>query len=139
MKRLLLLLWLLPLFAFQTDTPEKLIGKWVGEDDNKLLGFMIFDAEGYATIGVDGMVLGGKEFTMDGKTGQMTYTVNMETDPIEIDLVLKQFETNKEKTLMCIVEFVGDDQLKIAMGFDDVRPEVFDDEAKETIVLTREE
>uniref|UniRef100_UPI00404A953A hypothetical protein n=1 Tax=Gelidibacter sp. TaxID=2018083 RepID=UPI00404A953A len=138
MKRLLLLLLLLPLFAFQTDTPAKLIGKWVSTDKEDSFNFLLFDEEGYATMGIDGRVLGGKEFSMDGKTGQMTYSVNMENDLIEIDLVLKQFENNREKTLMCIAEFVGDDQLKIAMGFEGVRPEVFDEEAKEMIVLTRE-
>lgn len=138
MKRLLLLLWLLPLFAFQTDTSAKLIGKWVGEDQTKAMGYILFDNEGYVTIGIGNETYGGKEFTMNGQKGQMTYEVNADVDPIEIDFIVKKFDDEQEDRLTCLAKFINDDQMLFIMGYEADETANFDEDSEQTILLTRE-
>ncbi|MEZ4792133.1 MAG: hypothetical protein R2783_01240 [Gelidibacter sp.] len=75
MKKIVLFILTLPMLAFNPLQSKKdFIGKWTGEDKHKI-GYISFDNEGYATFEIDGQVLGGKEFELNGEKGKMTYVV----------------------------------------------------------------
>ena len=137
MKKLVLLLFVLPLLAFHSDTEISIIGKWKGEDKGEI-GYIDFDKEGYVTFFTQDQIMGGREFTMQGKKAKMTYALNRETNPIELDLIMTILETNETNKLLGIVEFETKDKMHLAIGFgDSARPTEFNDD--NSIYFTREE
>lgn len=135
MKRLFLLLCLVPLLAMTIkDDKASLIGKWIGEDHNEI-GFLNFDAAGYASFEIDGQVFGGKDFTIEGKRGAMTYEVDDKEQPMKIDLTITIMATGEKKKLLCIAQFLGPDTLKFAINLAGERPTDFD--ADQTIIFKR--
>lgn len=102
----------------------------------KKIGYLNFDSEGYAFFEIQGQIFGGKKFIYDGKKGKMTYEINTETNPIEVDLIVTKLESEKQKKLLCIAEFIDKDTMKFAITFDDKRPTEFDSE--NPIIFKRE-
>ncbi|CAM3979089.1 hypothetical protein FLAN108750_02930 [Flavobacterium antarcticum] len=133
MKRIFILLIVLPLLSFNSDsnavniTAIDLIGKWTGEDKGEI-GFITFDKEGYASFEIQGQIIGGKEFVMNGKKGKMTYEFNLEKKPIEIDMTITKLEFNEQKKILCIAEFEDENTMIFALTFDSERPTEFNDE-----------
>lgn len=135
MKKLLMLFLLIPMLGFNTlQTKNDFIGKWAGEDKNTL-GFITFDNEGYASFEIQGQIMGGKEFEINGEKGTMVYTINTKANPIELDLTMTKFTSGEEKTMLCIAKFDDNDTMSFAMGLDNVRPTNFDGDT--TILLKR--
>ncbi len=119
--------FIIPLFLLNTTSQkEDFIGKWTGEDQGEI-GFIIFDDEGYASFEVEGQILGGKEFFMNGKKGKMTYTINYETKPIEVDFTMTKIESGESKIILGIAEFTDEDTMTFDMTFDTERPFEFGD------------
>ncbi|MCB0441201.1 MAG: hypothetical protein H6583_09245 [Alteromonas sp.] len=136
MKKLLLLLFALPFFAMvvANDT-SKFLGKWEGED-NKQIGYLTFEPDGFLFIEVDGDVMGGQEFDLDGKRLQLTFEVNDKKDPIELDLVMTNLEDpDDQKLLLCIVRFIDEDHFELDPSFDGQRHTEFNPVT--TILFTR--
>jgi len=124
----------IPLFLLNsTSQKETFVGKWIGEDQNEI-GYLIFDSEGYAAFEINGQVMGGKEFIIKGKKGKMTYTVNYNTTPIEIDLKVTKIESGESQSILAIAEFTDKDIMNFNLSFDNVRPTEFD---KNSIILKR--
>jgi len=119
--------FIIPLFLLNTTSQkEDFIGKWTGEDQGEI-GFIIFDDEGYAAFEVEGQILGGKEFFMNGKKGKMTYTINYETNPIEVDFTMTKIESGESKIILGIAEFTDKNTMTFDMTFDTERPSEFGD------------
>ncbi|WP_452599942.1 hypothetical protein [Pontimicrobium sp. MEBiC01747] len=136
MKKLILLfISILSLSSFTTNkTTMDIVGKWVGEEKGDI-GYFIFDKEGYATLEAQGQVLGGKEFVMKGKKGSMTYQVNYEATPVEIDLIVTMLETKEQKKMLFIAKAIDDNTIQLASSFSTTRPTEFND--VNSIILTR--
>lgn len=113
----------------------KFIGEWIGED-NKEVGYLNFDSEGYAFFKIEGEIFGGKEFIFDGKKGKMTYEINSKTNPIQVDLIVTKLESGEQKKLLCIAEFIDNDTMKFALSFEEKRPTEFD--SYNSIIFKRE-
>ena len=124
MKQLLLLVFILPLFSFklaaQIDKTQ-FIGRWIASEETKI-AFINFDQEGFVSIEGSGQVMGGKEFDINGQKGQMTYNINTETSPINIDLVITKLETGESLKLLGIVEFIDTNTMIMDVNFDGNRP-----------------
>ena len=141
MKTLKKSLTLFLLFTFLSvnaqTTKDQLIGKWKGED-GKEIGYMTFDSQGYAAFEVNGQIIGGKEFELDGKKGMMEYQIiSQEKDLIKLDFIVTVFEKPKKvKSLMSIFKIIDYDTIKVALGFNDIRPTEFD--VDNSIILKRE-
>ncbi|MGV6832047.1 MAG: hypothetical protein ACWA5P_10880 [bacterium] len=136
MRRLLILFTIVPLLSVTIENDKaKFIGKWIG-DDEKEIGYLNFDSEGYAFFEIQGQIFGGKEFIFDGKKGKMTYEINTETSPIELDLTVTKLESGEQKKLLCIVEFIDNDIMKFAISFETKRPTEFN--TKNSIIFKRE-
>ncbi|MCK8521508.1 hypothetical protein M0D21_08010 [Aquimarina sp. D1M17] len=136
MKKLLIILFIIPLLSMTIENDNaKFIGKWVGQDENEI-GYLNFDSEGYAYFEMQGQIIGGKEFVRNGKKGSMTYEINSETNPIQVDLIVTLFESNEQKKLLCISNFIDDDTMKFAIGFEGIRPKEFD--SNNSIILKRD-
>ena len=119
--------FIIPLFLLNTTSQkEDFIGKWTGEDQGEI-GFIIFDDEGYAAFEVEGQILGGKEFFMNGKKGKMTYTINYEMNPIEVDFTMTKIESGESKIILGIAEFTDKNTMTFDMTFDTERPSEFGD------------
>lgn len=128
MKKLLLLLLLIPLTSFTVlQEPDDFIGRWKGKDKENIR-FMNFDKEGYASFETKGQIIGGKEFLLDGKKGSMTYEINTDKDPIEIDFTITKLKTNEQKKILAIVKFQDNNNILIALEFDTLRPTEFNKE-----------
>ena len=139
-KIILLLLVALPLASFQTPATKKFnfVGTFSGFDGTQTMA-LIFDAEGYAAFKSGDEVLGGKVFEMNGEQGSMTYIVDQETDPVQIDLVLTKIKTGESKKVLAIAKPIDDDSFDFALTFSDVRPKDFSEEPTvKTITMTRE-
>ena len=127
MRKYLLLLIVVPFLSFNIiNDKNKFIGKWVGDDQYEI-GYINFDDEGYAYFEIEGQIIGGKEFVFDGKKGRMTYEINSNVDPIEIDLIITKLESGEQKKLFCIASFIDDDSMKFAIDFE-TRPDGFNSE-----------
>lgn len=130
-----MLFLLIPMLGFNTfQTKNDFIGKWAGEDKDNI-GYITFDNEGYAAFEIQGQVMGGKEFEINGEKGTMVYTINTKANPIELDLTMTKLTSGEEKTMLCIAKFDGNDTLHFAMGLENVRPTNFDGDT--AIILTR--
>ena len=125
--------FIIPLVLLTTSQKETIVGKWIGEDQNQI-GYLIFDSDGYAAFEIDGQVMGGKEFYMKGKKGKMTYTINYNTTPIEVDFTLTKIESGESKKILGIAEFTDRNTINFNMAFDTTRPTTF---GEDTMVLKR--
>ncbi|WP_225037004.1 hypothetical protein [Winogradskyella sp. SM1960] len=126
--------FIIPFFLLNTTTQkENFVGKWLGEDQSEI-GYLIFDTEGYAAFEIEGQVMGGKEFYMKGKKGKMTYSINYDTKPIEVDFTLTKIETGESKKILGIAEFIDKNTLQFNLSFDAARPTEF---GEDSIVLKR--
>lgn len=136
MKRIFILLFIFPLLSMTIENDKaKFVGKWIGEDENEI-GSLNFDADGYAFFEIEGQIFGGKEFVYDGKKGSMTYMVNSETNPIEVDLIVTKLESKAQKKLLCIASFIDNDTMRFAISFEENRPLGF--ESEDAIIFKRE-
>ncbi|RAJ13450.1 hypothetical protein [Olleya aquimaris] len=129
MKKLLLLVFILPLMSFNLlNTDFNIVGTWKGYDNGDI-GYAIFDKEGYATFESNGESMGGKEFMMNDEKAQMTFILNKETQPMEIDFVITLLESGETQSLLGIIQFENKDKLRLGVGFDGGdRPLDFDEE-----------
>jgi uncharacterized protein (TIGR03067 family) len=129
MKKLLLLLFILPLFSFNPTTSDvDIFGRWTGEDKGDI-GSLTFDKEGYAMFEFDGEVMGGREYIHSGLKAKMTYELNQETKPMEIDFIITFLESGESERLLGIIEMEGSDKLHLALGFGQTeRPDTFTDD-----------
>jgi hypothetical protein len=125
MRKLCILFLALSFLSFipKTET-NQFVGRWTGEDNGDI-GYMVFDAEGYAPFEIKGQVFGGKEFTLQGKKGSMMYEINNTTKPIEVDFIVTQLETGEQKRMLCIAKFTDANNMRFAMGFNNTRPTEF--------------
>ncbi|NRD24766.1 hypothetical protein HNV10_16045 [Winogradskyella litoriviva] len=115
-------LFIFSLFIFNTSNPkEDIIGKWKSDRINEI-EFFTFDAEGYASFESQGQILGGKEFSLHGEKGKMTYSINIETTPIEIDYTITKLQSGESKKILGILEFLDTNSIKIDLKFDEERP-----------------
>ena len=136
MKKILILFLMIPLLSMTIENEKaKFVGKWIGEDE-KEIGYLNFDSEGYAFFEIQGQIFGGKEFVFDGKKGKMTYEINNETNPIQVDLTVTKLESGEQKKLLCIAEFIDNDTMRFAITFEEKRPTEFDSE--NSIIFKRE-
>ncbi|WP_397363469.1 hypothetical protein [Olleya sp. R77988] len=128
MKKTLLVLLTLTLFSFSpTQNKYNLIGKWIGEDKNDSF-IVIFENDGYAEFQMNGEILGGKEFVMNGKKGKMTYTINYETSPIELDFKVTLLETGESRNLYGIAKFIDKNSIQLSIEYNSIRPTEFNNE-----------
>ena len=127
MKKILLLIFILPLFSYTSDSvSEDFIGKWIGDDKGQI-GVMIFDKDGYVSIEIQGEVLGGKEFERNGKKGSMTYEIRPNKDVFEVDFILTILDTNEQKKLLGIAKLKDKNNMVFAMSFKGERPTEFNE------------
>ena len=135
MKRLVILFLIIPLLSMTIENDKaKFVGEWIG-DDGKEFGYLNFDSEGYAYFKFRGQIFGGKEFVFDGQKGKMTYEINDQTNPIQVDLTITKLETGEQKKLLCIAEFIDNDTMKFALTYEKIRPTDFD--SKNAFVIKR--
>ena len=138
MKKLVLLfIAIVSLSSFttkHTTTDIDIVGKWVGEENGDV-GYFLFDKEGYATLEAQGEIIGGKEFIMKGQKCSMTYIVNHDSKPMEIDFTVTLLETKDERKMLFIAKVIDNNTLKLASSFNNVRPTEFNE--INSIILTR--
>lgn len=135
MKYLLthLIIPLLTIMSINQNKDE--VGKWVGEDQNEI-GAIIFYEEAYAAFEIDGLIMGGKEFYLKGQKGKMTYSMNYETNPIEVDFVLTKILSGESKKILGITQFTDENTMSFNISFDGTRPTDFEENS---ILLKREQ
>lgn len=124
------------LLSFWQSTNNKHLGTWEG-DDGIEVGYLILDEEGYATLKTDGEVIGGKSTVVGGMEAYMLFEINYQSTPVEIDFVVHKLADDTEMgRLKGIMEFIDDNNMKLALGYSGDRPEDF--EGDDTIVFTRQ-
>ncbi|KGO92418.1 hypothetical protein [Flavobacterium subsaxonicum] len=137
MKRFLLLLLIattLPSFTLPPTAPFNIVGKWKATEDGIAI-ILDFDKDGYAIMQKGKDVMGGKEFDVKGFKGSMTYKVDYTKEPDELDIVITNISTGERKVLKGIFKVMGDNQMKVLIGYDSVRPTNFD--TPDAMIFTR--
>lgn len=130
----LLFLFLITSATVKAQNNTDFLGKWIGDDGSEI-GYVIFDKDGYVAFETQGQIIGGKEFVMNGEKGTMTYEINTETTPIELDFTITKLASGESKIIRCIAEFEAKDIMKFALAFDADRPTDFN--GNSSIVLKR--
>lgn len=124
------------LFQFPQTSDTRHLGKWES-DDGTGVGYLILDEEDYATLKADGQVMGGKSSIMRGVEVYMLYEIDYQTTPVEIDFVVYQLKDDTEMArLKGILEFIDENNMKLALGFSGIRPENL--EGDETIIFKKQ-
>ncbi len=135
MKYYIILIASFALFAFNTqNTSSDFVGKWQGESKNDI-GFIEFDTNGFTTIELAGVVLGGEEFEMEGQRAQLRYEINDSIQPIEVAIILRDLESLKERKMLMIAEFITKDSLKLGSDFNEIPPTDFTED--NSVILTQ--
>ena len=135
-KIILLLLVTLSLTSFDTvdNTQFNIVGRWKGSDV-KTIGYVVFQADGYAYFEVQGQKMGGKDFVENGKRASMTYKFKEMGKMMHIDIVVKIVGEKNSHSLLGIAEKIDANSFKMQLGYNNVRPKTFD--KNETEVFTR--
>jgi hypothetical protein len=123
--------------SFTTKTPT-LIGKWQGEDEGQV-GIITFEKGGYVSFFVDGEVVGGKKYEVEGIVMDVYYETDDSSTPHTIDFVFKLHEGQIEISRMLgIYHLVNDKTLILNMKFDgQERPKMLDETSKDQIMLKK--
>lgn len=130
----LFIFFIVPLMLLNiTSQKADFVGKWIGEDKGDI-GYIVFDEEGYASFEIEGQIMGGKEFTMNGQKGKMTYSINDKVNPIEIDFIITKIDTEESMELLGIAEFIDKDTVNFSISYNSVRPTQF---GETSIILKR--
>ena len=135
MKKIILLIFLatvLPSFTI-THSTFTIVGSWKATDKGKTI-FMIFDREGYALMGSEGKMLGGKSFDINGEKGTMSYKADLSKNPGTLDITITRLSNKAQKKLLGIIKVVNDNEIRINLA-GDIRPVTFD--GPQTVTFTR--
>lgn len=135
-KIILLLLVTLSLTSFDTvdNTQFNIVGRWKGSDV-KTIGYVVFQADGYAYFEVQGQKMGGKDFVENGKRASMTYKFKEMGKMMHIDIVVKIVGEKNSHSLLGIAEKIDSNSFKMQLGYNNVRPTTFN--KNETAIFTR--
>ena len=135
-KIILLLLVTLSLTSFDTvdNTQFNIVGRWKGSDV-KTIGYVVFQADGYAYFEVQGQKMGGKDFVENGKRASMTYKFKEMGKMMHIDIVVKIVGEKNSHSLLGIAEKIDANSFKMQLGYNNVRPTTFN--KNETAIFTR--
>ena len=135
-KIILLVLVTLSLASFTTPDGAafNIVGRWKGSD-KKSVGFIVFQADGYAYFEVQGQKMGGKDFVENGKRASMTYKFKEMGKMMHIDIVVKIVGEKNSHSLLGIAEKIDANSFKMQLGYNNVRPKTFD--KNETAIFTR--
>ena len=130
MKKLLLFLILITAGTFLSSyrlpgyEPE-LVGTWSGIYDNRQL---IFHPEGFIDLTSEGKLLDGRRYMEEGQAFSISYEVNTQTNPKQIDYVIYNLDDEEASTerMKGIYELITPTKLKLAFGENsNIRPESF--------------
>ena len=134
---ILLVLVVLSLTSFNTKDSASfnIVGRWKGID-NKEIGYVVFQADGYAYFEMNGKKMGGKSFTENGKKASMKYKFDDSERLMKIDIIVQIVGEKTSYSLLGIGEKIDDNSFKMQLSYDNVRPKAFD--KKETIVFKRQ-
>ncbi len=135
-KIILLVLVTLSLASFTTPDGAafNIVGRWKGSD-KKSVGFIVFQADGYAYFEENGKKMGGKNFEENGKRASMTYKFKEMGRMMHSDIVVKIVVEKNSHSLLGIAEKIDSNSFKMQLGYNNVRPKTFD--KNETVVFTR--
>lgn len=127
----------LTITSFTTKTPT-LIGKWQGEDEGQV-GIITFEKGGYVSFNVDGEVVGGKKYAVEGIVMDVYYETDDSVTPHTIDFIFKFHEGQMEISRMLgIYQLVDENTLILNMKFDgQERPVILDENSKDQITLKK--
>ncbi|MGH1386303.1 hypothetical protein [Kordia sp.] len=110
------LVTLMLLFSF-TAPEGDYVGKWKGQDQGDI-GFLTLTSDGYASFEINGQIVGGKSYAMQGMTAAMKYQVNNGISPAGIDFIIIDTESKKELgRLKGILKMKSKDEMQMAMTF----------------------
>lgn len=130
MKRFVaLLLFCISLITNAQSVENDIIGKWKATNPDGVNAYFIFDKDGFAYMGDDTMMIGGKEFEMDGEKVNLTYSMNKTVSPMHLDLLVTSLLSNEMMNFPMIFEFVDKDHLRLFGNDENKRPTAFTDRA----------
>jgi hypothetical protein len=136
----ILLLIFLSFYAIKTNSQnsQTLIGKWKGTDFWKNKTDLIFTEDKNVSLTVNGEVIGGENFVVNGIKAELKYEVDLTKNPIWIDLIAIEKETKIEKgRIKGILKYINENNLEILLDFNGSRYENFEKENEEQIMIMK--
>ena len=123
--------------SFTTKAPT-LLGKWQGEDEGEV-GIITFEKGGYVSFNVNGEVVGGKKYEIEGIVMDVFYETDDSVTPHTIDFV---FKLNKEQIeisrMLGLYQLVDSKTLILNMNFNGTeRPGMLDENSADQIILKK--
>lgn len=109
-------------------------GKWKSKNSTEF-GYFTFEKDGFALIETEDKVIGGKKFEQNGMTFSLEFKINYNSNPIELDLIFTELINNQKLIWPCLVKIIDKDEIILARGKDNKRPDNFDN--FDSIVLKR--
>jgi len=118
-----LIIYILLICSINVYSQRSLFGLWKGVDRGEV-GFLRLDDKGVAIFSFYDETLGGEDFMVNGVSAKLTYLVDSTKNPINLDFIVTNLDSNLELgRLLCIVEFIDDLKIKLRINFEGpVRP-----------------
>ena len=113
------------------------IGTWHATDDGKL-GYVKFAEDGFAWFIVDDNPIGGPAFMLDSVECNLTYTINYDVNPYQVDFVVKDNDSQSvvEYLKGIFVFQINQTQMWLCLDYSGKgRPAKFID--KDTVILDK--
>lgn len=87
-----LIIIIFPLITISQN--QELLGTWESKDSDQPM-HMIFDEEGFLTFKVEGRLMGGKGYNVDGNLLRMTYKTHGKDSMLKITITLRDLLQKK--------------------------------------------
>lgn len=98
-------------------------------------GFVFLPDSSWMMI-IDGHFVGGKEYTEGGQQASNSFTVDFNTTPMTLDLIIASDSKDEKLTIRTIFEFINNDLIRLRMSNYGLRPTKFTGD-KSTVVMKK--
>lgn len=92
----------------------KIVGKWKSEDDSGC-AYFFFTESGFAHFEFEKVKM-DSIFTRNGKNYNLTYEIDYNSKPINLDLLLQNIETKKGMKMLGMIEIINRNEILFARG-----------------------
>lgn len=121
-----------------SQNSQTLIGKWNGTDFSKNKCDLIFTEDKNVSLTVNGEIIGGENFMINGIKAELKYEVDFAKNPIWIDLIAIEKETKIEKgRIKVILKYINENNIEILLDFNGKRYKNFEKENEEYILMLK--
>lgn len=112
-----------------------IVGEWEGADDTGKEGIFIFKKDGRVDFVLDGKTF--NDFAEGDPDIYLKYELDTSFQPMHLDFVMSSNQIGFSQAIKMIIEFINEDEIRVASNFNDTRPVRFPKTGEDTMYLKR--